>query len=387
MTDTALNYYIASGTNAERLAFTPAPATPAAGPDLLTLFWETDTGDLYGWDGSWNVIASAGGGITALTGDVTASGSGSVAATLATPLTPGGRLTVTSNTPVLTADATAQGTVYYAPYVHARVPLYTGAVWAMRAFSQLTLTLNATDNVSGSLYDIFVVDVSGTLTLGTAPAWTNTTTRADAIALLNGIWTNNASIALRANGSALTGSPFAANTATYLGTIYCTANGQTGMAFIPAAAAGGTNNILGLYNAYNRVFTNAMSRDNTSSWVYTTSTWRSLNNSNSNRITYVDGLAQSFVSGDCTAALTAGNASGASIGMSRDSTSADPQMAANLALSSTTLAVLTAVDRFTPSLGLHFIQAQEAGNGTNTFNGAATSPVRQWQALRVGLEM
>lgn len=305
----------------------------------------------------YNNAGSFGG--TDLSGDVATSGTAAV--TLAVPLTPGGRLTLTSNTPVMTADATAQGTVYYAPYVHARLPLYTGSAWVMRAFSQLTLTLNSTDNVSGSLYDIFVVDVGGTLTLGTGPAWTNTTTRADAIALLNGIWTNNTSIALRANGSALTGSPFAANIATYLGTIYCTANGQTGMAFEPAAASGGTNNILGLSNAYNLVPVAALVRNSKANWTVANTSWAATDASNSCRCSWVDGLRQSTISAQYhqySSQPTVGKNS--RCGMSLDSTSATPRTSGrNSSQSANTQSDMAAFDVWMPQIGFHFIQMQQ----------------------------
>lgn len=47
MTDLTINRYIASGTQAQRLAFTPAPATPASGPSPLCIWYETDTGFTY----------------------------------------------------------------------------------------------------------------------------------------------------------------------------------------------------------------------------------------------------------------------------------------------------------------------------------------------------
>lgn len=50
MTDSTLNRFISSGTNAERLAFTPNPPTPASGPDVMYIWLETDTDDFYGWD-------------------------------------------------------------------------------------------------------------------------------------------------------------------------------------------------------------------------------------------------------------------------------------------------------------------------------------------------
>ncbi len=57
MTDTTLNRFLASGTAAERAAFTPDPPTPASGPDPLYVWYETDTGNTYAWDGSaWDRV-------------------------------------------------------------------------------------------------------------------------------------------------------------------------------------------------------------------------------------------------------------------------------------------------------------------------------------------
>jgi hypothetical protein len=50
MTDSTLNRFLASGTNAERLAFTPAPPTPASGPDPTYVWHETDTTNTYCWN-------------------------------------------------------------------------------------------------------------------------------------------------------------------------------------------------------------------------------------------------------------------------------------------------------------------------------------------------
>lgn len=64
MSDPSLNYYIARGTNADRLAFTPSHATPAAGPSQTAIFYETDTGDTYVWDGAaWDKLNTVGGGV------------------------------------------------------------------------------------------------------------------------------------------------------------------------------------------------------------------------------------------------------------------------------------------------------------------------------------
>lgn len=63
MSDTTLNRFVASGTAAERIAFTPSPPTPASGPDNGYVWYETDTGILYGWDGA-NWVATSGGTVT-----------------------------------------------------------------------------------------------------------------------------------------------------------------------------------------------------------------------------------------------------------------------------------------------------------------------------------
>lgn len=93
MTDSTLNRFLASGTNAQRLAFTPNPQTPASGPSPTYIWYETDTGNTYAWKFSTSAWAqvNSGSGITQLTGDVTAGpGSGSQAATLTnTAVTPG----------------------------------------------------------------------------------------------------------------------------------------------------------------------------------------------------------------------------------------------------------------------------------------------------------
>lgn len=63
MSDVLMNQFVARGTAAERGAFTPDPPTAAAGPDHGYLWYETDTGDLYAWDGSgWQSVNLTGGG-------------------------------------------------------------------------------------------------------------------------------------------------------------------------------------------------------------------------------------------------------------------------------------------------------------------------------------
>ena len=223
---------------------------------------------------------------------------GSPTATM--PLTtPQGRLTLTSGSPVMTADATAQGTIYYDNYVGNLLPV--GGI--MYRVGELSDVLNATAHVSTNLYDDFAYNSSGTIALCTGPAWTNSTTRSAAISLSNGIWTNSASLTCTISGGSTT-TTIAPAQATYLGTFYATANGQTGMAFHPAAASGGSNAILGLWNAYNRVRITSTSVDSFGTWTFTTNAWRQCDNSASNRVTWVDGLGISTAKGYLSETVT-----------------------------------------------------------------------------------
>lgn len=52
MTDSTLNAFLARGTQAQRIAFTPSPPTPASGPSPGYSWFETDTGDSYAYSGS-----------------------------------------------------------------------------------------------------------------------------------------------------------------------------------------------------------------------------------------------------------------------------------------------------------------------------------------------
>jgi hypothetical protein len=451
MTDSTLSAFVWRGTHADRLLLVPSPPSAANG----YFAFEIDTGNTYAWNGSaWQQVNIASSAIIA----------------------PQGRLTLTSNTPVMNADATAQSSVYYTPYIGNVCPIYSGSAWANQTFAQQTLALDTTNHPIENLFDVYAWMNGGTFSLGTGPAWVNTATVTMTIASpcvvtwtghglvegapvifttsgalptgitagttyyvgrspgtntfnlatsaanaaagtfvntsgtqsgtqtgtnhtsvrgtgagttelqqLNGIWTNKNSITLK-NGAGAGTAGIAANTATYLGTIYTTANGQTGVAFNPAPASNGTANIIGVFNAYNRVAAAAMCRDSKTSWTYlTTSTWRASDNSVSNRVTYVDGLAHLGVDATFSDTITTGSSASIDIGLCRDSTNADA--VASAAACSTVGTSMSVSGSFAPSLGLHFIQAQEASNDNlaGTFYGLLTSANRQCHCLTVRL--
>ncbi len=89
MSDTTLNRFVGQGTNAERLAFVPDPATPVSGPLPGYFFFETDTGDTYAWDivaGAWVLLIASSPGTVTSVSVVSANGfAGSVATATSTP--------------------------------------------------------------------------------------------------------------------------------------------------------------------------------------------------------------------------------------------------------------------------------------------------------------
>lgn len=302
--------------------------------------------------------------------------------------TPGGRLTLVTATPVMTSDQTAKTIIYYTPYINNICSIYDGTNSVPTVFSEISITLDATNAVSGSIYDCFVYNDSGTIRLGYGPAWTSTTARGTGagttqISKINGIWVNTVAITLRYSSSATTS--VALNQATYVGSFYATANGQTGMAYAPAAASGGNNNILGLYNAYNRVRTVARSADSTSSWTYGTASWRSTNNSNSNRVSYIDGLAESTVEAKHIATMSAGAGQTSYSAIGWDSTS-NPSTGYGTSYgqsNSGSVLSFTAFNSSYPTIGFHYFQAIELSTGaTGTWYG--TAPQMQ---LNASLEM
>jgi hypothetical protein len=228
---------------------------------------------------------------------------------------------------------------------------------------------------------------------GTHTGTNNTSTRGTGagtteITQLNGVWVNKNALTHAWGGASGTtdyGS-VAANQAIYLGTFLTTANGQTTMQFQPAAASGGANTIMGLYNAYNRERLTAMSRDSATSWAYATATWRAADNSVSNRITFVDGLGSSPVSGGWQVLMDPASAgySGATL----NSTNTAPQITAQMNFASGAPALWSnASDAWQPQKGANYIQAMEASSGSTTFFGASTSPTRQLNALTISLRM
>ena len=280
----------------------------------------------------------------------------------------------------MTSDVANSGTIYYVDYVGPIVPYCTGGSGAKTYNSAhvtypLTLTLTSAQT-AGQIYDIFFFDdtIHGAWQIGLGPAWSSSSSRGTGAGTtqisqnyLDGVWRNDQSFT-PVNGT-ITLPTLSACNGTYLGSVYITGTGTTSMNMSPAAAAGGTNNFVGLYNAYNRVPIISMSSDSTTSWTYATPTWRAADNSTSNRVTYLDGLAQSSVTASYVIETDTSNGVVGVVGITLDSATASPAQPIGVT-SLTTAQAITGYGRYQPQLGVHFAQAMEySGGATTTFTG------------------
>jgi hypothetical protein len=189
-----------------------------------------------------------------------------------------GRLTLESGVPVSTTDQTAKTTVYFTPYVGNCVGLYDGTSWTLHTFTERSLALGTL--TSGQNYDVFLYDNSGTLTLELT-AWTNNTTRATALTTQDGVYVKTG-----------------ATTRRYLGTLQTMSTTTTEL----------SASKLGLWNLYNQVAFKLKRIEATTSWTYNSTTVRQANNSSSNSIWALQGLALSpalvTAEGPCTHGAT-----------------------------------------------------------------------------------
>jgi hypothetical protein len=249
-----------------------------------------------------------------------------------------GRLTLTTATPVTTSDVTAAETLYFTPYKGNRIAIYDGTNWDLHAFTELSIDVPDATNV----YDVFVYDNAGTLTLELT-AWTNTTTRATALALQNGVLCKTGALTRR-----------------YVGSFYCTTagNGQTEDSVTKRY----------VWNHYNRVTRSLRAVDTTDSWTYSTNTLRRANDSAANQVEAVIGVAEDAVSVHVASSMT--NSSGTSragcVGVGVNSTSVNSAINAYSYANSSTRVPVMAHYVGIPAVGLTSFWWLEAGDGTDT---------------------
>lgn len=181
-----------------------------------------------------------------------------------------GRLTLTSGTPVTTADVTAAATLYFALYKGDRIALYdtTSTNWKFWTFTERSLSLAG--YTADKNYDIWLYNNAGTLTLDST-IWTDDSTRATALTTQNGVYVKTADASRR-----------------YLGTIRITAAGAQCEDSVTKRFVWNYNN-----RVSRRLYLSVSGVD----YDYGTQTWRSVNADTANRFGVVVGVsedAQSF---------------------------------------------------------------------------------------------
>lgn len=208
-----------------------------------------------------------GSGLTMTGTELSASGGGGGTVEVGTC---NGRLTLTTGVAVPTSDVTSGSTLYFTPYQGNQVALYSGSAWAYHTLTERSLALSGL--TSGKNYDVFLYNNSGTLTLELSAAWTNDTTRADALTTQDGVLVKSG-----------------ATTRRYLGTIRATSATTT------ADSGGGSTTQVGgqrfVWNYYHRVMRPLSVIDTTDSWTYYTDGWRQANAASGNQVEFVCGEA------------------------------------------------------------------------------------------------
>lgn len=266
---------------------------------------------------------------------------------------PDGRLTLTTAVPVTTSDVTGASTIYYTPYMGNNISLYNGSAWITYTFTERSLALSGL--TADKNYDVFIYNNAGTLTLELSAAWTNDTTRADALALQDGVYVKSGS-----------------TTRLYLGTFRSTATTTT-----EDSAAKRL-----LWNYYNPVHKAVRCIDSTNTWTYTTFTYRQKNNSNVNEVRIVNGvagrtiwLASTAISENSNANIVRVNAIGV------DSTSAKHAECTSGASGAAAAVATSATSTLNhaPAIGYHYFAELEASvaTGTATWYGDGGGSVSQ----------
>jgi hypothetical protein len=254
-----------------------------------------------------------------------------------------GRLTATTAVPVTTANVSGVTSIFYTPYMGNRIALYDGtSSWLVRTFAEITISLVGL--TASKPYDIFAYDNAGTVTIETL-VWTNTTTRATALTLQNGVYVKSG-----------------ATTRRYLGTVYINSSGgQTDDTLLKRY----------IWNYYHRVPRGLAVFETTNSWTYTTNTWRQANGATGNQVEIMVGVAEVPLS----LALRVGfshsaGAIRATVAIGQDSTSATPSATTgawgSVAPAGITFQSVAAIYETFPVVGYHFYPWMEISEASGT---------------------
>lgn len=308
---------------------------------------------------------------------------------------PQGYLTPVSGTPVISSDSTGATQVYYTPYVGNLIPIYNGTSFVPTIFSELSIALVA-QHASNTIYDLFVFNNSGVLTLVSGPAWSNSSAGTGArgsgagttqLTRINGIWVNNVSMTGR-NGSTTYSIP--ANQATYVGSLFV----DSSVGQVTCHRSFGQSRKWGIWNAYNRAIIELQGGTASASWVNAPTTWRQSAGDSANYVMGFCGLSEeeidiSFVQFIQNSA-PAGTTSTANIGIGINSTTSPTGEIGWSGLgwtgtgSITHYATAKAAAVLSPAIGINqinMIEQAPSGTTNNQYNGTSSNMliVARWR--------
>jgi len=103
----------------------------------------------------------------------------------------GMRLSSSSTLSVPTADALVTNLYLNAHFSNYIIVPDSNGTWKLRTTSNLSLAVSGLSAGGLNNYDVFVWDNAGALTLAFGTAWTNDTTRANALTTVNGVYVNS----------------------------------------------------------------------------------------------------------------------------------------------------------------------------------------------------
>jgi len=255
-----------------------------------------------------------------------------------------GRLTLSTGVPVTMSDVASSATVYFTPHIGSRIALYVENYgWRNYQFTELSLDISG--EAANKVFDIFIYDNAGTLTLSLTE-WSNATLRATALVRQDGVLVKDGAPAYR-----------------YLGT--CSAF-NTGVTRDTEASRL-------LWNYYNRAEKNLLVKDATDSWTYTTlDTWRAMNTSTNNRVSVVIGWDEVIVKFSVFAAMSNNGTDEGGLGIGLDSTSVNSaNFMRNVDMVAAGAWLPVGADFVkSPGIGFHYLQILEiSGGGTMTYYG------------------
>jgi hypothetical protein len=215
---------------------------------------------------------------------------------------PQGYLTLVTDTPVITSDQASKTNVFYTPDQGDACPIFNGMAFVPWRFAELTVALGS-QHLADNIYDVFVfLDPSDgkTVRIGTGPSWADgavsgsvaagsgargTGAASTELQRVQGLTVNANEITARNGGTTYT---VAANKATYVGSLFM--DGSNGE--ITCHVSYGQSRKWGVWNAYNRRRLLLKAGDSTSSWGYSTATFRPSNNSAANSLSVFTGLSE-----------------------------------------------------------------------------------------------